>query len=66
MKDRIEFRFTVATGAVDSKALKVLGKHFETKLDRLLESITKAVEVIVEHGVDNLNKEKSEEKKWWI
>lgn len=62
MKDLIQFRFTVATAKIESKALKVLGKAVETKLDRLLESVTKAVEVIVNYAVDQQVKEKEGEK----
>lgn len=52
MKDRIEARFTISTSKVDSKALKVIGKALESKLDRLLESITKAIEGYVEFLVE--------------
>lgn len=57
MKDRIEFRFTVATGKVDSKAMKALGKVLDTKLDRLAETFTKAVENVVDYAVEEYKKE---------
>lgn len=59
MKDRVEFRFTIATGRVDSKALRVLGKAVEKKLDRVIESVVKAAEAIVESGVENLKGEEA-------
>lgn len=44
MKDRLEFRFTVATGKVDTKSAKSLAKLFEPFVLRLAESFTKTFE----------------------
>lgn len=60
MKDRVEVRFTIATDKFESKALKVLGKGLESKLDRLLESVTKAVEGYVGFLIKEEFKEKEE------
>lgn len=48
MKDRVELRFTIATSKIETKAIKTLAKFFENKVERVTESITKAVETIVE------------------
>ena len=57
MKDRIEVRFTVATGKIEAKALKILGKAAEKKLDRVLEAVTKATEHIVQYTIDKYEEE---------
>lgn len=47
MKDRIEFRFTVATGKVDGAALKALKpvvKLATPYLERMAEAVTKVIE----------------------
>lgn len=44
MKDRIEFRFTVATATMESKELKVVSKLLEPFTKRILEATTKLVE----------------------
>ena len=60
MKDRIEVRLTVATGKVDSKSLKSIGKVLDTKLDRIAETFTKAIEHIVNHVVEKHTKKEGE------
>lgn len=60
MKDRIEFRFTIATGKLESKALQVFGKAIEKKLDRMLESVTKAIETIVDSEVEKQKGQKED------
>lgn len=44
MKDRIEVRFTIATGKVDAKALKSAIKLATPYLERIAEAATKYVE----------------------
>ena len=47
MKDRIEFRFTIATGKVDATALKALKpaiKLVTPYLERMAEAVTKVIE----------------------
>ena len=44
MKDRIEVRFTIATGKVDAKALKPAIKLATPYLERIAEAATKLVE----------------------
>ena len=44
MKDRIEVRFTIATGKVDAKALKPVVKLATPYLERVAEAVTKYIE----------------------
>lgn len=44
MKDRLEFRFTVATGKVEGKAAKQIAKIAEPYLKRIAEALVKVVE----------------------
>lgn len=44
MKDRIEVRFTIATGKVDAKALKPVIKLATPYLERMAEALIKVVE----------------------
>ena len=60
MKDRIEFRFTVATGKLDAgwlKFLKPIAKQIEDKLERIAEAATKVIEAEAE---ENITKNKGE------
>lgn len=56
MKDRLEFRFTVATGRIETGFLKVLTKKVEPYVDRLAEAIVKFVEKRSEKEIKDLEK----------
>jgi len=45
MKDRLEFRFTVATGKVEGRAAKQIAKVAEPYLKRIAEALVKVVEI---------------------
>lgn len=49
MKDRLEFRFTIATGKIEAKALKPIAKIVEAKAERIAEAVTKVIEVVAEN-----------------
>ena len=48
MKDRVEFRFTIATGKVETKAIKALAKVAEPFIERIAEAVVNVFEVEAE------------------
>ena len=52
MKDRIEFRFTVATAKLETKELKTITKVLEPFTKRVLEAATKVIEHYAEKEIE--------------
>lgn len=59
MKDRIEFRFTIATSKVEGKIAKVIAKKVEPYADRIVDATVKVFEKMAERHINDLNKEEN-------